>query len=204
MTIHGENITLTKKELTSMLQSAAEIALRQAGIKIDDSAEEISPSSPSQKEVRMGEFNSEEYADAMQTMAVNRGNGDEPKVGIFWYNIAKNELFGVVSHKTSDYKKPNAGGGHVTCSEMHEDVWKKNFNKQKYHKLEGPYIGAYQDKPRGRIFFTPASGRYTIAVGKWFNVHQEAYDLIMEEFDLPEELTDVKYGEHWDIGQTWM
>lgn len=133
----------------------------------------------------------------MHSMEVNRGNGNEPKVGIFWYNIAKNELFGVVSHKTSDY----AGDGLITCSEMHEDVWHKN--KQKYHHLEGPYVGAYQDKPRGRIFFTPSTGRYTIAVGKWFTFHQEAYDLIIEEFDLPEELTDIKYGEHWDIGQTW-
>lgn len=30
----------------------------------------------------MHEFGLEEYADAMQTMAANRGNGDEPKVGI--------------------------------------------------------------------------------------------------------------------------
>lgn len=203
MTVKGENITLTRRELSSMLQSAAEIALRQAGVTIvEDTEQEYS--SPRTKEVQMESFTSEEYADAMNTMAQNRGHGEEPKVGIFWYNISKNELFGVVSHKTSDYAKPNAGGGQITCSEMHEDVWKKNFNKQKYHNLEGPYVGAYQDKPRGRIFFTPSTGRYTIAVGKWFETHQEVYDLLLEEFDLPDELTDVRYGEHWDIGQTWM
>ena len=39
----------------------------------------------------------------MDTMAKNRGAGDEPKVGIFWYNATRKELFGVVTHKRTDY-----------------------------------------------------------------------------------------------------
>lgn len=202
MTITGENITLTKKELSGIIEEAVINAIK----KMQNTEEVISATknNSEKKAAEMTEFSSEQYAEAMQTMAVNHGNGDEPKVGIFWYNVGRNELFGVVSHKTSDYKKPNAGGGLITCSEMHEDVWKKSFNKQKYHGGNGPFVGAYQDKPRGRVFYSPQEDKYIIAIGKWYYQHEEVYDLLMEEFDLPEEKTIVKYGEHWDIGQTWM
>lgn len=199
MTIIGENITLTRKELNSIVEEAVINALKRIN---STDIEDKENSQKTSKELKA--FSDEEYADAMHTMEVNRGHGNEPKVGIFWYNIGSNELFGVVSHKVSDYSKPNAGGGFITCSEMHEDVWKKAFNKQKYHGGIGPFTGAYQDKPRGRVFYSPKTGKYSIAVGKWFELHQEAYDLIMEEFDLPEEDTEVMYGSHWDIGQTWM
>lgn len=199
MTIQGENITLNKKELHSIVEEAVSNALDRIM-----SSKNVKGEQKENNHITVKEFSTEQYADAMHTMEVNRGHGEEPKVGIFWYDVNDNELFGVVSHKTSDYSKPNAGGGYITCSEMHEDVWKKAFNKQKYHGGIGPFTGAYQDKPRGRVFYSPKTGRYSIAVGKWFYAHQEAYDLIMDEFDLPEELTDVIYGEHWDIGQTWM
>ena len=40
------------------------------------------------KEVEITEFSEEQYREAMDTMQRNRGAGDEPKVGIFWYIIA--------------------------------------------------------------------------------------------------------------------
>lgn len=204
MTAVGDKIILTKSELKDIIDNAVNNAVENVVKKIqgidiiDDKPEKINTTDT------MDAFSKEQYENAMEVMRQNRGNGDEPKVGIFWYNVSKNELFGVVSHKRSDYTRANAGGGLITCSEMHEDVWKKQFNKQKYHGGEGPYIGAYQDKPRGRVFYSPAEDKYIIAVGKWFNLHEEVYDLIMLEFDLPEDKTIVKYGEHWDIGQTWM
>ena len=197
MTVVGDQITLTKGELNSIIE---EVIKKLEGVNIIDDTQPKT----SEKPANMEAFSAEEYENAMEVMRKNRGNGNEPKVGIFWYNVALNELFGVTSHKRSDYTKANAGGGLITCSEMHEDVWKKEFNKQKYHNLKGPYIGAYQDKPRGRVFYSPAEDKYIIAIGKWYYHHEEVYDLIMEEFDLPEEKTIVKYGEHWDIGQTWM
>ena len=80
--------------------------------------------------IESGDFSPEQYNEAMQVMSVNRGAGDEPKVGIFWYNVAQKQLFGVVTHKRTDYLKPNAGGGLITCTEMHEDVWKKSFTNK--------------------------------------------------------------------------
>ena len=155
-------------------------------------------------EVKVGEFSEEQYKEAIDTMAKNRGAGDEPKVGIFWYNPTLKQLFGVVSHKRTDYLRPNAGGGLITCSEMHEDVWKKEFRKQKYHGGGiGPFKGEYQMKPRGRVFYSPADDQYIIAVGSWIDENQDAIDLIIEEYDLPREKTVVQKASHWDIGQTW-
>ena len=155
-------------------------------------------------EVKVGEFSEEQYKEAIDTLAKNRGAGDEPKVGIFWYNPTLKQLFGVVSHKRTDYLRPNAGGGLITCSEMHEDVWKKEFRKQKYHGGGiGPFKGEYQVKPRGRVFYSPADDQYIIAVGSWIDENQDAIDLIIEEYDLPREKTVVQKASHWDIGQTW-
>ena len=137
-------------------------------------------------------------------MESNRGKGDEPKVGIFWYNPTKKELFGVVSHKYSDYSKPNAKGGLVTSSEMHEDIWKKEFRKQKYHSDgTGPFKGEYQWKPRGRVFYNPAEDHFYIGIGQWIDENPEAEQLIIEEFDLPASKTSLWKQPHWDLGQTW-
>ena len=155
-------------------------------------------------DVKVGEFSEEQYKEAIDTMAKNRGAGDEPKVGIFWYNPTLKQLFGIVSHKRTDYLRPNAGGGLITCSEMHEDVWKKEFRKQKYHGGGiGPFKGEYQMKPRGRVFYSPADDQYIIAVGSWIDENQDAIDLIIEEYDLPREKMVVQKASHWDIGQTW-
>lgn len=149
-------------------------------------------------------FSEDEYAAVMSQMAANRGKDSEPKVGLFWYNRARNELFGVVSHRISDYSRANASDGRITCSEMHEDVWKREYRKQKYSKDgNGPYVGAYQDKPRGRIFYNMETDTYEVAVGKWIEEYPQAYDLIIEEFNLPREKTSAKYAVHWDIGMSW-
>ena len=150
---------------------------------------------PMGRQITVESFSDEEYASVMALMAANRGKDSEPKVGIFWYNRARNELFGVVSHKVSDYTKANASDGRITCSEMHEDIWKREFRRQKYHgDGNGPYVGAYQDKPRGRVFYNIESDQYEIAVGKWFEECPQAYRLILDEFDLPKEKTSVKYA----------
>lgn len=149
-------------------------------------------------------FSEDEYASVMALMEANRGKDYEPKVGIFWYNRACNELFGVVSHRLSDYSRANASDGRITCSEMHEDVWKREFRKQKYHgDGNGPFIGAYQDKPRGRVFYNIEKNRFEVAVGKWIEEFPSAYQLILEEFNLPQEKTSIKYAIHWDIGMSW-
>ena len=154
--------------------------------------------------VHLESYSPEDERAVMEQMSGNRGKDGDPKVGIFWYNRATNQLFGVVSHLVSDYTKANASDGRITCSEMHEDIWKKEFYKQRYqHGGIGPFIGAYQDKPRGRVFYHMEDGTYEVAVGKWIEEYPQAYDLILKEFNLPADKTSAKYAYHWDIGQSW-
>ena len=199
---------LTEEQLKALLEDAVKSALE----KVVEIAEPVDvpqkdPGAPVTPGVgiRVTEFSKEQYAEAMATMAANRGQDEQPKVGLFWYNKSRKELFGVVARKTSDFIKTNARGGLVTCTEMHEDIWKKGFRKQKYHgDGTGPYVGAYENKPRGRIFYSPEAEEYIIAVGRWINENPEAVPLIMDEFNLPSEKTTVQVADHWDIGQKWM
>jgi len=195
-------ITITTEQLEEIVRKAVADALERIGnVEI---VEDTAGTSKADGRSKAGRFSDEQYKEAMEVMAANRGKGEEPKVGIFWYNVAQKQLFGVVTHKRSDYLKPNAGGGLITCSEMHEDVWKKELRKQKYHRNGiGPFKGEYQNKPRGRVFYSPKTDQYIVAVGAWYDENPDVLPLILDEFDLPEEKTVVQQASHWDIGQTW-
>ena len=161
---------------------------------------------PSHEELpkKLQEASKEDYAQMIRLMEANRGHADDPKVGIFWYNPSWKELFGVVSHPVRDYTRANASDGRITCSELHEDVWRKEYNRQKHHgDGSGPFLGPYENKPRGRVFYIMAENRYVVMVGRWLEDHPEARALILEEFDLPSDKTTFEYALHWDIGQTW-
>ena len=149
-------------------------------------------------------YNEEEYRNVLAQMAANRGKGDMPKVGIFWYSIGRDELFGVVSHPVDDYSRANASNGRITCSELHEDIWKKEYYKQRYKSDgSGLFVGPYQDKPRGRVFYNVENETYEVATGKWLEEYPHVYDMILKEFNLPPDRTSAKYAIHWDIGQSW-
>lgn len=155
-------------------------------------------------EFRQSSYSEDEYRSVLAQMAANRGKGDMPKVGIFWYSIGRDELFGVVSHPVDDYSRANASDGRITCSELHEDIWRKEFNKQKFKgDGTGLFAGAYQDKPRGRVFYHIDDDTYEVATGKWIEEYPQVYDMVLKEFNLPPEKTTAKYAVHWDIGQSW-
>lgn len=150
------------------------------------------------------QYTEDEYRSVLAQMEANRGKGETPKVGIFWYSVGRDELFGVVSHPVDDYSRANASDGRITCSELHEDVWKKEFYKQRYKgDGTGLYIGQYQDKPRGRVFYNIEDDSFEVACGKWLQDYPHVYEMILREFDLPPERTKAKYAIHWDIGQSW-
>lgn len=193
-------MTVTEEELQKIVATAVKLAIKE--VKGVEPVE-----TPVNKEVEIGKFSDAELDEAMKLMASNRGKDDEPKVGIFWYSPQRDELFGVRSHRASEYVKANARTefGTVSCAEMHEDVWKKEFHKQKYKNGGiGPYVGAYEMTPRGRIFYNPETDEYTIAVGEWINQYPQAIVMIEEEFNLQNTNHSVKTAHHWDIGQKWL
>lgn len=197
-------MTVTEEELQRIVARAVKVAL---GEIVGGGETETQPADkPAASSVEVKQFGEEELNDAMNLMASNRGKGDEPMVGIFWYSPQLNELFGVRSHRVSDYTKANSRTefGSVSCSEMHEDVWKKEYHKQKYkNNGVGPYNGAYEMTPRGRIFYNPDTDVFTIAVGSWIEQYPQAVELIVEEFNLQKATYEVKTASHWDIGQKW-
>lgn len=155
-------------------------------------------------EVQQTAYSEDEYRSVLAQMEANRGKGETPKVGIFWYSEGRDELFGVVSHPVDDYSRANASDGRITCSELHEDVWKKEFYKQRFKgDGTGLYKGQYQDKPRGRVFYHIDDDTFEVACGKWLQQYPHVYDMILREFDLPPDRTIAKYAIHWDIGQSW-
>ena len=196
---------ITEEELQRIVALAVKKALEEI---LPERAEEPQVNEPAASyNVDVKKFTEEELDEAMRLMESNRGKDDEPKVGIFWYDPQTNELFGVRSHRVSDYVKPNARSefGCVSCSEMHEDVWKKEYNRQKFkHDGVGPYRGAYEMTPRGRIFYDPETDVYTIAVGQWIEQYPQAVALVEEEFNLKDTKHTIKTAWHWDIGQKWI
>ena len=87
---------------------------------------------------------------------------------------------------------------------MHEDVWKKEYHRQRYKNGNiGPYVGAYEMTPRGRIFYNPETKVFTIAVGSWIEQYPQAVPIIVNEFNLNGTEYVVKTAQHWDIGQKW-
>ena len=161
---------------------------------------------PSYKELpsKIRKLSEADYASMIKQMEANRGHGDDPKVGIFWYNPSWNELFGIVTHPVRDYTRANASDGRITCSELHEDVWRKEFNRQKFHgDGSGPFIGAYENKPRGRVFYSIDEDKFIVTAGHWLDEYPQAKELILDEFDLPRDKTVFQYAVHWDIGHSW-
>ena len=135
------------------------------------------------------------------------------RVGIFWYSEVRKELFGVSTanpYETNDPNLsiaclPNSRKTAYTCRILHKQLWKKEFNKHKFHPSDeiNLFIGDYKDKPRGRIFYIPQEHLFQICVGDWFYKNEDALDLIVETFGLLDSDYEVVLSTHWDIGNGW-
>lgn len=156
------------------------------------------------KEYDIQTSNDEHIQNTLDVMSQNLDTQDNPKVGIFWYDRRTKTLFGVVAIDKDSITKPNAGGGLITCRELHKAIWAKGFNKQKY-KLDGkgPFVGDYRDTPRGRIFYNPSTDEYIINVGSWIKDNTECIDEILEEFELENQNYKIEIAPHWEIGCGW-
>lgn len=200
-------MTVTEEELQRIVARAVKVALEEVK-GVENQAPEINKEEDVDHKTStcFTAFSKGELDEAMRLMESNRGKDAEPKVGIFWFSPQRNDLFGVISHRVSDYVKPNSRSefGTISCSEMHEDVWKKEYHRQKYKNGGiGPFTGAYEMVPRGRIFYNPDTKVFTIAVGSWIEQYPQAVSLIVEEFNLKDFSYEVKTAHHWDIGQKW-
>ena len=137
---------------------------------------------------------------AIELMKEDAQYQDEPLVGIFWYSVTDNELFGVVNSPAMDLDWRTSQQFQATIRtdrRLHQDVWKKNHFK-KIPKFEHNYMYT----PRGRVFEFKDEG-FRVYTGKWINDYPQAKQLIIDEFQLPVNNTKFVQDSHWDIGHGW-
>ena len=135
-----------------------------------------------------------------ELMADNNQYTDDPYVGLFWYDIQNNELFGVYSvlAKDANYFQSDIFNGYArTCRPLHYALWQKGVNKNRDKR----YQQNYTEVPRGRVFEVKDRG-FVVCVGKWINDYPEAKNEILEEFQLPDD-TEFIIDSHWDLGHGW-
>ncbi|MCL2514012.1 MAG: hypothetical protein FWF08_08930 [Oscillospiraceae bacterium] len=145
-------------------------------------------------------ISTEEYDILMQSMRDNFDIQDEPKVGIFWYDPKRDELFGVYKMGISETDFNHQG--RKTISTLHRKIWETEQRKANAAgKADTVWQGDYTDMPRGRVFQYP-SGEMAVMVGSWIDEYTNLCRMIMIEFDLPEN-TVFMVGKHWEIGHGW-
>lgn len=133
-----------------------------------------------------------------EIMMSNMSHQDDPELAIFWYDPAKDELFGV---KTADidgvpFQDSNLFSGKKikTPKPLHYKVWQKEYWKGKDDRFQG----SFTKYPRGRVFYVEDEG-FTVVVGDWINKYPAAKNLIKFEFNLPEN-TKFEINQHWSVG----
>ena len=135
---------------------------------------------------------------AIELMKFNEQFQDDPLIGIFWYSVHDDELFGVTSSMAEDNAwRPSQQFKAIirTDKRLHQDIWKKQHFKGK----DGRFKGNYMYVPRGRVFEFQSDG-FRVYTGKWINDYPQAKELIIEEFQLPKDNTKFYIDSHWDIG----
>ena len=136
---------------------------------------------------------------AMDFMRDSEDYQDDPEVGIFWYDPDSKELFGVTKVLISDTGWYHSNQWDVdvkTDRHLHKNVWQKGFHRGKDKR----FFGDHTMVPRGRVFeFRDGLKVFT---GDWIDEYPEAKELIIDEFNLPEDTEFVK-DIHWDLGHGW-
>ena len=136
-----------------------------------------------------------------ELMSENIQHQEDGEVGIFWYDTSSQDLFGVRAASVEDvpfYKSTLFDNKEVkTCRPLHYKVWDRE-----YHRGRDPrFRGDYTKVPRGRVFFVKDTG-FIVVVGDWIHDHPEVRDLVIDEFNLPED-TEFRVDSHWNLGHGW-
>lgn len=138
---------------------------------------------------------------AIELMKFNEQFQNDPRVGIFWYDVAKNELFGVRMTHADDTKWYHSSQFNTdvrTEKDLHQNVWKKEFYRGKDKRFKGDHTLV----PRGRVFEFKDDG-FKVYTGGWIDEYPEAKELILDMFELPANNTEFVQDSHWDIGHGW-
>lgn len=153
--------------------------------------------------------NEQEHKNVCLAMKGFMDNG-KPKVGIFWYDIMSDTLFGV---EKKDAEMAVFINGKATIDKLHKTYWQKQHHRARSKNDETSiFYGEhnYTMIPRGRIFLDEETGKFQVYVGHWLIegvqgqlVDQQQFrETLEDEFNLPEDF-DFVVDVHWDIGHGW-
>lgn len=142
-------------------------------------------------------FDSNVINSVMELMFENKDFQDEPELGPFWYDVNKQECFGVHSTPAIDcpwYESKQFGKKVKTGRALHQSIWKKETLRKKDIRFKGDY----KLVPCGRVFQFE-DGTFIVYTGKWIEKYPEAKEVILQEFQLPKNSIFLQ-DTHWDIG----
>jgi hypothetical protein len=149
--------------------------------------------------MQLKEMSTCERKEVMASMSDNFGNQEDPKVGIFWYDEANDELFGVTAINADELSFNDHG--RKTVSTLHKTWWKKQQERAKAKKqVTSVFVSDYTKLPGGRIFQLE-NGTFELMCGSWIN--ERIVELIKDEFNLRNVPLEVKVDTHWEIGHGW-
>lgn len=153
-------------------------------------------------EIKDSSFKRESVIEAMKNN-MEYSSQEHSQIGIFWYDVLTDSLFGVNKVDSEDIDFVHTSDGDIKYyKKLHKDIWKKEFYKEeKKRPKRRLFIGDYTLVPRGRVSFYKDDG-YVVFVGDWIDKYPTVKQDIIDEFELPNDTQFVK-DEHWNIGHGW-
>ena len=134
---------------------------------------------------------------AMEIMYSNDKYQNDPEVAMFWYDPEEDELFGIKSTLATDLNWYHSNQWDMdirTDKHLHKNIWQKEYFRSKDKRFQGDHTLM----PRGRVFEFKDQG-FKVFTGDWIDEYPEVKQMIIDEFNLPEDTEFVK-DVHWDIG----
>ncbi len=105
--------------------------------------------------------NSEEHKSLIDSMSPFLDNG-KPKLGIFWYDVANQSLFGV---EKIDAEQATFVNGRATIGKLHKTYWQKQHHRA---EAKGDTRSIFYQEhnytliPQGRIFLDEKTDRFYV------------------------------------------
>lgn len=121
------------------------------------------------------------------------------QIGIFWYDVNKDELFGVNKEDAEHCNfVPSSDGDDIrSYGRLHKDIWKK----EQYRGKDKRFVGDYTKIPRGRVSQYKNKG-FVVFVGDWIDDYPSVKADIIYEFELPSDV-EFRKDHHWNLGNGW-
>ena len=127
---------------------------------------------------------------AIEVMKQNEQYDGHPQVAMFWYDTAKDELFGIrstLAEMAPWYYSHQWDQEIKTDPRRHDREWRRECSRGKDKRFRGDHTLV----PRGRVFQFKDEG-FQVYTGDWIDKYPHVKQDILFEFDLPEDTEFVK------------